>query len=303
MSAMIALVLPLALTAILPGGWQDAPCWVADAAARGDRVLLLCDQQRIFRSDGGEPWREFRLPSGSRLRAIAALSRDRVFIAGDDATLLSSSDGGASWRAVPVPTTEHLRSIHFAGPKGWIAGWGGVILHSADNGEHWTAQTSGTTVSLESVFFADEKHGWCAGWNGAILRTEDGGEHWTIVSSAAATWSLNAIYFRDPLNGWAVGILGQVIRSRDGGKTWEKIDTGSRRAFQSISFDASGRGWISGGDQVLVSADGGESWTAQELGVRRFVERFLATTDSLWAVGPSGMLRIEKFSVGGPPQT
>lgn len=300
---MIPLLLSFTLSMIVPGGWQDAPCWVADAASRGGRVWLLCEHDRIFsRAGDGASWQESRVPASARLRALALGAEDRLFIVGDSGTLLVSEDEGTSWRTVAVPTHEHLRAIHFFGSKGWVAGWGGVILHSSDNGENWTVQKTGTTVSLESIFLADEKHGWSTGWNGAILRTEDGGQHWTYVRTAAARWSLNAVHFRDPLNGWAVGILGQVLRSRDGGNTWEKQDVSSRRAFQSVFFDASGRGWILGGDQVLVSGDGGETWKAQDLGIRRFVEQVLPVGDSLWAVGPSGMLLLERRaldSVGG----
>jgi photosystem II stability/assembly factor-like uncharacterized protein len=296
---MNVLTLLAALTAIVPSGWQEAPCWVADAAAQGERLWMLCDHHRVFFREGEGAWQESRVPAAARLRSLAIGAQGRVFVAGDDATLLVSEDAGSSWRRVAVPTGEHLRAMHFTGSKGWIAGWGGVILHSSDNGDTWTAQRTGTTVSLESIFFIDEEHGWSAGWNGAILRTDDAGKNWTYVRTSAATWSLNAVYFRDPLNGWAVGILGQLLRSQDGGKTWVKQDVPTRSAFQSIYFDGAGRGYVMGGDIMLFSEDGGDNWTLREIGARRFLERVLPYRQGLWAVGPSGMLLLER---AGPPK-
>jgi photosystem II stability/assembly factor-like uncharacterized protein len=269
---------------------EGAPCWIEDAATYDGKVWLLCDRERVLiGAEQGKRWRESRLPSQARLRAIALADAEHGFIAGDNGTLLTTADGGRTWRTVPVPTTENLRSIALRGASAWIAGYGGTILHSPDGGATWTKQISGATQALESVFFLDAGHGWAAGWTGAILRTVNGGQSWEQVQSAAAMWSLNDICFRDPENGWAVGMFGQVLRSRDGGATWQVQETPVRSSLTSVYFDDSGKGYVTGESNMLVSDDG-ESWRAEPLGERLFPECILNVQGTLWAVGPFGVL-------------
>lgn len=284
------LISPLLLC--VPAAASSAPCWIQDAASVGDSVWLLCDRDRIYASsDAGGEWRASKLPSDMRLRAIEFLDSRRGFIAGDNGALLSSADGGETWSPVAVPTRENLRDIHFVGEKGWIAGHAGAVLHSEDGGRNWAAQLTSITLALEGIFFADENHGWAVGWNGVIIRTTDGGKKWGEVRSEAAQWSFSSVYFRDARNGWAVGFFGQLLHTRDGGLTWESQPVPTRALLNSVVFDRSGRGWITARDDVLVSDDAGRNWRAVGLTGGLFLEKIVPVKDSVWAVGPFGVLR------------
>jgi photosystem II stability/assembly factor-like uncharacterized protein len=275
-----------------PAAASDTPCWIQDAASVEGAVWLLCDRDQLFASsDGGTEWRVSRLPTQTRLRAIAFLDSRRGFVVGDGGTVLSSKDGGETWESLSVPTKENLRDIHFAGESGWIAGHSGTLLHSADGGVTWSVQLTGTSQALESVYFVDGNYGWAVGWSGIILRTTNGGKGWEEVRCPEAQWSLNSVYFRDRKNGWAVGFFGQLLRSRDGGSTWEAQPTPVKASLHSVFFDGFGRGWITAQDDILLSEDGGDSWRAVGLTGRWFLERLIPVRDSVWAVGPFSILK------------
>lgn len=295
---MLDLLFALALAPAASAPTNDAPCWIEDAVSSGGSAWLLCDRDQVLNSqDGGKTWRSIRLPTSQRLRAIAFAGSGRGFIAGDNGVLLVTEDGGANWREAGTPVKEHLRAITFAGDCGWIAGYGGTILHSADAGRTWTPQMIAPSISLEDIFFRDEKNGWAVGWNGAILRTTDGGRNWRQVKSPAAQWTLSSVYFRDLSNGWAVGMSGHLLRTRDGGLTWENLQAPSRSWFTSVFFDARGRGWITADSDILVSEDGGDTWRSSRSGEWFFFERVLPVGDSLWAVGPFGILQTDGSEV------
>lgn len=270
------------------------PCRVQNAAAAGQSVWLLCEQERLFvTDDAGKTWSERKVPAEARLRAVALLDPQRGFVAGERGTLLATEDAGRTWQKVSVPTEETLTAIHFRGDKGWISGYGGIMLHSADGGRSWVKQNTGILVALESVYFADERHGWAVGWVGTILRTTDGGQSWEQIKTPAAMWSLSSVYFRDPQNGWIVGRFGQILRTRDGGRTWETQESPVRTSLSSVLFDGAGRGWITSDSGLLVSEDGGESWRVALDGDWYFLTRLIHVGGSLWAVGPFDILKRE----------
>jgi photosystem II stability/assembly factor-like uncharacterized protein len=277
-------------------GFAASPsCWLQDAASSGSLVWLLCQQGGLLISeDGGASWRQVALPAEGKMRALELLPDGRGFIVGDGGTVLMTEDGGRSWTRVNVPAHEHLSAIHFVGNHGWIAGWGGTILHSADGGKTWVRQITPVPYSLESIYFVDEKHGWAVGWTGAILRTEDGGQTWEPIRSPVASWSLSAVYFRDLNEGWAVGFGGQILHTRDGGRTWETQPSPVRDWLTSIQFDRTGRAWVTTSTGFLVSEDGGQTWRHVRLNEPVFLSRMIEVGDSLWAVGPFGVLRQQR---------
>ncbi len=287
----LGLVLFAALAPAFPVSLPGGDCWIQDAAAADGKVWLLCDREQLATSaDEGRTWRWVRLPSGVKLRAIAFLDARRGFVAGDGGTLLATEDGGSTWRTQPAGTVEHLTDIHFVGELGWISGYGGTILHSSDGGRSWERQFTGLSQPLEAVFFLDAKHGWAVGWAGTILRTVDGGQYWQRAAAPGVSGSLSAVYFRDPQNGWIVGMWGQILRTRDGGASWETQPSPVRSWLQAVVFDKAGRGWIAGGADLLLSEDGGESWKLAESDLNLFLDRFVESNESVWAVGPFGAL-------------
>lgn len=285
----------LLLFFLLPGLFTlraaTAPCPISRAASWQGHVWLLCDEEQLLiSSDRGNSWQMVKLPPDVRYRDIAFLDEKRGFIVGDGGTLLATSDGGRTWQPVTVPVKDNLTSLCFVGELGWVAGWNGVILHTADGGKTWELQKSGVTQGLEAIYFVDPDHGWAAGWSGTIVRTSDGGKRWEKSGTIMSFWSISALYFRDVNNGWAVGFGGQILRTRDGGLNWEQQPSPVRTRLTSITFDESGRGYITAGNELLASEDGGQSWRSVPLKEVLFLQQALRVGNTLWAVGRFGVL-------------
>jgi photosystem II stability/assembly factor-like uncharacterized protein len=295
---------------------SDLSCSIQDAAAADQRIVLLCERDRMYVTpDLGKTWQAKRLPPNLRLRAVEFLDSRRGFVLGDAATLLATQDGGDTWHQVQTPAKGNLTAIQFIGEQGWITGYDGLVLHSTDGGKTWSEQKTGVTQALEGLYFADAQHGWAVGWIGTIVRTEDGGRTWkeiALISNSETSakldasakagaasdvnvstmgWSMSAVYFRDAKNGWIVGFGGQILRSSDGGLTWKPQKSPVGVTLSSVLFDRSGRGWIAAGNNMLISDDGGESWKLLQIDDPVFLARFLPLKDSIWAIGQFGILR------------
>ncbi len=271
---------------------DNSPCWVEDAASAGQNVFLLCQQGAVMlSSDQGRSWKAEDLPAHVDLNAIAFVNERQGFIVGNDGTLLATTDAGATWRQVALPVKSHLLNLHFVGRQGWICGWDGVILHTSDGGLTWRQQLTGTLQSFVSIYFTDASHGWAIGWGDTIMRTTDGGRTWINVRAPAARWWISSVYFRDNRNGWIVGMFGLILRTHDGGLTWEAVKSPTNSWLTNVTFDRSGKGWITAQDDILVSEDGGETWNSTGRKEQLFLDCFVHVQGNVWAVGPFAILK------------
>jgi photosystem II stability/assembly factor-like uncharacterized protein len=289
LGVILMVVLQVALAAAADSG---SSCWVNGSAASEHGLWLLCQEDSLYVSmDQGVTWQTKSLPAGLGFRTVYFLTDRKGFLAGDDGILMATEDGGSTWRKGEASTDRNLVSIHFVGDKGWIAGYDGVILHSEDGGKTWVSQKSGTTQPLDSIYFADAEHGWAVGWVGTLVRTTDGGQNWKLVDLPEDFWTLSSVYFRDKDNGWIVGFQGRILRTQDGGLTWKALKSPVPNWLTSVQFDSQGRGWIAADSALLVSEDGGETWRDIPVEDSIFVSRIQPAGDTLWAVGPLGLLQ------------
>ncbi|HEY2015263.1 MAG TPA: YCF48-related protein [Bryobacteraceae bacterium] len=291
--ASLAGLLAVCIVPLVAGNAPDQSCWLRDAAAPGNSVVVaLCEQGGLWTTaDAGTTWTRRSTNAPERARAMAFVDLKRGFVIGDHGMLLATEDGGVNWQPRNLEIKDRLTDISFIGESGWIAGYQGLILHTSDGGRTWTKQKTGTTQTLETIFFLDANHGWTVGWSGTILRTVDGGQTWEKIRADAATWSLTSVYFRDAQNGWMVGFAGQILRSRDGGATWQLQTSPIKSWLTAVAFDSANRGWISYDDGLLVSEDGGETWKAVPAGGRFFLAKLISVNNSLWALGQSMVLK------------
>ena len=269
----------------------SSPCWIQDVASVAGKVWAMCDRNQIFfSSDQGQSWTKAAVATDVKLRSILFLDANRGFIAGDEGTVLLSEDGGRQWKKLTVPAQQHLTDIFFSGQSGWISGYSGTVLATKDGGNTWTKQSAGVAQALDSVFFADPTHGCAVGWGGTIVITSDGGATWKPIKTAGAQWSLTSVSFKDVNNGWAVGMFGQILRTRDAGTTWTVVPTTTRATLASITFEGSGRAWVTAESDLLWSDDG-EKWVPAGRNELSFYHRLVRVGDSIWAVSPFGIMK------------
>lgn len=77
----------------------------------------------------------------------------------------------------------------------WVVGDNGTILYKQNTGSPWVQQTAPTSANLYSVTFFDSLNGFILGSGGTILRTNDGGEFWTQLNSGTTADLRGSFYF------------------------------------------------------------------------------------------------------------
>ncbi len=194
--------------------------------------------------------------------------------------------------------------------KVWIIGDNGTILHSENAGNSWSTQQRDIGDILLDVCFIDSLRGWCASYYfGNIYKTIDGGKAWEVISTNIEGY-FYGVAFVDSLHGWIGVTsfdftTGQIYATADGGFTWTLQLETSETTFWDIHFTTPDSGWAVGSKTYIASTtNGGTSWNMN----RTYFGHHLAVdfTDSQhgWIVGvrflstgPFG--KIYKTSDGG----
>jgi photosystem II stability/assembly factor-like uncharacterized protein len=91
---------------------------------------------------------------------------------------------------------------------------------------------------------------------------------------------------------WAAGYFGAIYRSDNGGKSWRKLQSGTEKSINAISFASERSGWAVGRmGYVVHTSDGGDTWERQT--VPRDPPQHLFAVHALdeqraWAIGTWG---------------
>jgi photosystem II stability/assembly factor-like uncharacterized protein len=99
---------------------------------------LVTSQSGAFfaTADGGRTWRS--LPSSIAIPMYAAEFTDRrIWMAGDNGTLLDMALDGVRDVSTVQPATAALADIGFRGSTGIAVGFNGTVLRTVDGGAHW----------------------------------------------------------------------------------------------------------------------------------------------------------------------
>jgi photosystem II stability/assembly factor-like uncharacterized protein len=238
---------------------------------RGASAFAFADASRVWRisgsqidrsDDGGLTWTPQATGSDVILTSIAVVSRDDVWLAGDDtfagagdvgplgyrdSVVLHTTDGGATWQRVsPLAGYATFDTVAFAGADGWL------VASPCKSGQS----------------FQD-----CPTTNRALLRTTDAGRTWQ-VASASPNYVPTTIAFPDATHGYGTGgdcnafgsCGGALHKSIDGGRTWTPL-ANAPHAFH-LRFTSANDGWynaINCGEPctgaLAHTTDGGATWT------------------------------------------
>jgi photosystem II stability/assembly factor-like uncharacterized protein len=124
------------------------------------------------------PWKTYKLPVSTTLRAITFAGKSLGLAVGDKGTILRSVDGkGQVWKQVTSPVTATLRAVAMRGSSlAWAVGDKGTVLHSSDGGKTWAQQRTAAAVDLEGLCLTSDHSGWAVGKAGTVLYTTTGGK-------------------------------------------------------------------------------------------------------------------------------
>jgi hypothetical protein len=196
--------------------------------ADGQRALVSTGLA-LFRSDGGDDWRQIPIPAGATpARALVPASvAGRVYLAGGTG-LARSDDWGASWSSVadglPAAPVAALVAAPEA-PETLYAIVDGRVWAGADGGRTWRLRNTGLPpVAMEALGRdpGDPARLWAAGGD-RVFRTDDRGGRWQPVGRPLP--ERNTAVRGVTAAGPALVLTTDrgIYRSGDGGGRWELV--------------------------------------------------------------------------------
>ncbi len=133
--------------------------------------------------DGGQSWQPAAAPPDElHLNQIAPTRTDRIYVAGEAGTLLTSTDARAPWQQLEVPYDGSLYgTLPLDESKLLIYGLRGRVFYSDDAGASWTPRETSTPVLITASLRLKSGVIVLAGLGGNFHLSRDGGTtfaHW-----------------------------------------------------------------------------------------------------------------------------
>lgn len=220
----------------------------------------------------------------------------KVFVVGNNGTVLSKASSCGTWNSVGVPVTNGLRDVAFINDSvGIIVGVSGTIIRTTDGGDTWFSVVSGVSSGL---LFAKPfgNHSFIAGGGGSsgnlVIKSDDEGATWDTLTTSLAWSPFDAAVLSDSTI-VTCGVMGTVYRSLDNGVSWDLVnDSNLTGTLTSIVFLDDQIGFISAQNgNVFKTTDGGLSWSLTTTGTTTFLNAvFIDQTGVVYAAGNSGTL-------------
>ena len=225
-------------------------------------------------SDGGETWREVRLPRPKNaVRGIAISPSDSAkMIVGALDGVFVTENGGRRWAQVfssgkGVPSIESV-AIDPVNPRNLYVGTWHLSYRSRDFGKTWVQAPRGMLGDSDIFSLAVDPRNpevvYASACSG-VYRSGNRAESWTRLKVRQGRSDIRAhIVLIDPIepNRVYVGSTEGLFVSNDAGRTWAR-KTDSRITVNAVQIDPRDSRRIFVGTEnrgVLVSEDAGRSW-------------------------------------------
>lgn len=147
-------------------------------AQAGGKLVAVGQRGFILTSvDGGQRWKQARVPLSADLVAVQFSTPSQGWAVGHDGVVLHSTDGGATWqrqldgRVVNRLVFDYYQKLSALQPNDKALA---QILTDAQR-----SLVEGPDKPFLDVWFENEQVGFVVGAFNLILYTEDGGRHWT----------------------------------------------------------------------------------------------------------------------------
>lgn len=195
-------------------------------ARAGNRMVAVGERGLILLSDdGGQSWRQARVPVSVTLTAVCFATPSQGWAIGHAGVVLHTGDGGATWRR-QLDGRQIIRSLTAAANA---AGEGSRLPAVAAQ-----FAADGPDKPLLDMHFYDSRKGIVVGAYGLVMRTEDGGTTWLPVTAAFDANPDGLHLYAIATAGsdiWLAGERGFLSRSSDGGKTFARVETPYRGSW------------------------------------------------------------------------
>ena len=280
---------PLAATSLL-----------LDAAMAGARIVVVGQRGHILVSDdGGESWKQARVPTRALLTAVHMHDENTGWAVGHDAVILRTDDGGNTWRLMHrAPEEERpLLDVWFRDKDtGFAVGAYGYFLATRDGGKTWTSRAiSKDDFHLNEIVPAGAERLYMAAEAGVAYRSDDGGNTWhELRSPYTGSWYGALVLDEDRM--LLLGLRGHLFLSEDGGESWTQVATNTTATLTDAVRLPSGVVILTGLEGVLLtSRDGGRTVSTTRLTSRQGISSVLALADgTVLLTGEFGVRRLPR---------
>jgi len=205
-------------------------------------------------------WIQQNSGTTNNLNRIIEVYQDglKLYIAGDNGTILRSSDLGQVWEIVNSNTNSNLYSIDIAeSDTGFAVGSGGTIIRTTDGGNTWSGMTSNTTNTLKEIRIKPGNvRAIAVGENGTFMKFQN--NVWSV--SQIDTIDLNSIAFQTSNTNrlYVVGNNGLVLTTPNGGTSWIRLINNNINNLNYIFLE---QNVIVGNNGTALQIDGGSTIT------------------------------------------
>ena len=216
----------------------------------------------------------------------------KVYVLGDDGTLIKSDDGGSNWKQEFIGIHEQFRSLS-ALNNGllYAGGMFGLFAKSNDGGDSWQFLKSGVTQNINCLLFKDSQNGWAACDDKTVIRTNNGGSTWN-ASQISGAKNFTALC----MTGGDILIAGDdngaIFKSDDEARSWKNINSPSGKSINR--FLVKGEKEIYGvcdNGIIIHSLDGGSTWSNfQVYTVADLYAITVSDKSEVWVAGENSMM-------------
>jgi photosystem II stability/assembly factor-like uncharacterized protein len=256
----------------------------------------------VFQTNADSLWEPQNSGTVYNLNEIFAINEDRLFIVGNQGTILKTTDGGSHWVAKNSGTTRDLYSVFFTDSlTGYAVGSAPVydtsyIIKTIDGGASWQQINPGNCGRVMDVFFTNDSTGYVVGGEGLgslytniVYKTTDRGNHWSLQHGGGIYY--NSVSFCDANHGIIVGIdydwgAGYSARTHNAGVNWVQQSNSNR--FYGVDCVTPALAFAAGYSGISISSDSGATWSLSLTGDFRDVD-FIDGNNGI-AAGMDGIL-------------
>lgn len=229
-----------------------------------DSTGIICGSGVVYIStDKGKSWLRKQLNFYDNLFKADVVSRDTIFMAGNNGKVYRSDDRGDTWKTFTCGIT--ISSMEFINSKvGYIGGTSQYILKTQDGGQTWQQNVSVNTFpsNTMTIKFFDLNTGFAFREHSDLLKTIDGGQSWTKYNMGDDIYSF---HFVDTSNIFACGENGVAYRTNNGGNTWTWIGSSARiylyDLYSTFFFNSDTGFTVGARGRILKTTNGGTSWS------------------------------------------
>lgn len=170
----------------------------------------------------------------NRLIVTSQNYEQRLFIVGDNGTILRTSNFGQVWEMMSSNTNSNLYSIEIPGnDTGYAVGSGGTIIRTTDGGITWTGMLSNTTNTLKEIrMMSGTVRALAVGENGTFMKLVN--DVWSVTQ--IDTNDLNSITFEsyNVNKYYVVGNNGLILKTLNGGTSWIRLNSSTTNNLNYI---------------------------------------------------------------------